>query len=105
MTYQSTNSNKSNQELFAKYFQLYPDLISSRIVKESDHTWEKAIKKYYVGDFEESLRLFQIADPPEESMEDVRFYHALTHLSLCNSKEAINLFESIREGKYKKQIK
>ena len=102
--YQAIDGSKSNQELFAEYFQPYPDLISVRIIDSQEANWKKGLKSYQLGKYEESLEFFEGSIPSAEYQKDVTFYHAVSLLALQRIDEAVVLFQSIKESKYRPQV-
>lgn len=103
--YKVTDSSKTRQELFAAYYEPYPDLISVRISDESDQAWEKALKSYQAGDYNEAIKQFDTSVVPTEYEDDVAFYKAMAFLALNQSEEAISLLKTLKEGKYHQQVR
>jgi len=99
-----TNSS-SAQDLFAAYFEVYPDYLSERS-GTNDGTMSMAFDAYSEGNFELAAQLFA-QENPEEQMEDLKFYQALSLLSSEKPVDAIPLFQQllVESSKYDQQIR
>ena len=86
---------KSNEELFAKYFEPYPNVIMPTVRGdlEADTTlMAKAYRAYDRGDYEKAIRFFEQVGVKDEG---VYMYMGNSYLAIDSTEKAITCFEKV----------
>ena len=95
-----------NDELFAKYFEPFPDYLTMRNNQKNDLII-KGMEAYRSGDFQKAILLLT----PEDTIGYLRvapqFYFGVSHLAAGNEKDALKTFRTIMStnSKYAEPIK
>jgi len=97
-------ANESDDTLFASNFQPYPNIVSLRNNQVGE--FNKGMKYYSAGNYEEVVNYLEKASVPQERLKDQKFYLGISNLALKKPKEAIKYFELLNEAgsRYDQQV-
>lgn len=94
----------SNSELFTRYFEPYPDIITTRNVDNSNLA--KGLKSYSSGEYEMAITIFNSLPPTDPDYTTALFYMAISYLAITQPQIAIDSLEKLNriDKTYQEQV-